>query len=82
MGVRVREWKGSWWVFINHQTKRRARQIGQGPEGERLAHEVAARIYIRLAYGEDIEPPKEVPDFATYASATRPPKLPRTATVT
>jgi len=37
MGVRVREWDGgkngqkAWWIFINHQGKRKAKRVGPGP---------------------------------------------------
>ena len=26
MGVKVKEWKGAWWVFINHQGHRKAKR--------------------------------------------------------
>jgi hypothetical protein len=30
MGVKVRQWKGAWWLFINHQGS--ASRNGLGPE--------------------------------------------------
>ncbi|MFH0812411.1 MAG: tyrosine-type recombinase/integrase [Pseudomonadota bacterium] len=50
MGVTVREKaKGQWWVFINHNGKRKSKKIGRD---KRLAVEVAKKIEARLALGE------------------------------
>ncbi len=54
MGVKVKQWKGAWWVFVNHQGKRKAKRIGD----KKTAKGVAAEITTRLALG------------ATLASAT------------
>lgn len=67
MGVRVREKDGNWYVFVNRLRKRKAKKVGPGEAGKRLAYELADRLRIQLAFGEDIDPPKETPDFATYA---------------
>ncbi len=48
MGVRVREKDGSWWVFINHQGKRKAKKIGD----RKAALEVARKLEARLALGK------------------------------
>ena len=40
MGVKAREWKGAWWVFVNHQHQRKARRIGGGADGKKAAKEV------------------------------------------
>lgn len=54
MGVKVKQWKGGWWVFINHQGKRKAKRIGD----KKTAQKVAVEITKQLALG------------ATLASAT------------
>ncbi len=47
MGVQVREKDGNWWVFINHQGKRKAKKIGD----RKSALEVAKRLRAALASG-------------------------------
>jgi hypothetical protein len=45
LGVKVRErpkGSGIWWLFINHQGKRKAKKIGRN---KRLAKEVAEEIF-------------------------------------
>ena len=49
MGVRVRFWKGSYWVFINLAGRRKAQKIG--PD-RRLANEVARKLRRKIARGE------------------------------
>lgn len=52
MGVRVREkpsGSGEWWVFINHQGRRKAKKIGKD---ESIAREVAEKIKAKLVLGE------------------------------
>jgi integrase len=67
MGVRIRERNGCWWVFVNHQNKRKAKKIGPGPEGARLAKQLADRLIVRLAYGEDVDGPRTTPLLKDYA---------------
>jgi len=52
MGVTMREWKGAWWVFINHQGTRKAKRIGTGEIGKKAAKQVAQQIQARLALGQ------------------------------
>ena len=52
MGVRVRERDGAWWLFINHQGKRKAKRIGTGKPGKEAAKEAAAKIQAKLALGD------------------------------
>lgn len=40
MGVKVKEWKGAWWVFVDHQGRRKAKRAGPGPRGRKLAEAV------------------------------------------
>ena len=49
MGVRVRQKNGEWWVFINHDGKRKSKRIG--PD-EDLANDVAAGIRRKIGLGE------------------------------
>lgn len=52
MGVKIREWKGAWWVFINHRGARKAKRIGVGETGKKAAKQVAQQIQARLALGQ------------------------------
>ncbi|MCK5486149.1 MAG: site-specific integrase [Desulfobacterales bacterium] len=68
MGVKVREkppGSGIFWVFINHQSKRKSKKIGMD---EKLANEVAEKIKAKLVLGElDIEKIEEpCPIFKDY----------------
>jgi integrase len=55
MGVRVREWDGgkggtkAWWIFINHQGRRKAKRVGTGAEGRRAAVLLAEKLTARMA---------------------------------
>ena len=68
MGVRVREKpkdSGIWWVFVNHQGRRKSKKIGS----KEAAREVARKIEARLVLGElNVEKMKhKVPFFGEYA---------------
>jgi len=52
MGVKVREWKMAWWVFIDHHGQRKAKRIGAGATGKKAAQQVAQQIQARLALGQ------------------------------
>jgi integrase len=52
MGVRIRERDGAWWIFINHQGRRKAKRIGIGEPGKKAAKEAAARIQAKLVLGD------------------------------
>ncbi len=70
MGVKVKEWKGAWWVFINFEKRRKSKRVGIGEAGKKAAKQAAAQIQARLALGqfkfEEPKPPK--PDLATVGS--------------
>jgi integrase len=55
MGVKIKEWKGAWWLFIDHQGKRKAKRVGIGKTGKKAADQAAVQIQARLAEG-DITP--------------------------
>ena len=65
MGVRVRFYRGSWWIFIHHQGRRRAKKIGDRETAERLAKEIRQR----LARGELRLPAAETETVRTYSTA-------------
>ncbi len=71
MGVKVREkpiGSGEWWIFIEHQTKRKAKKIGKD---RKLANEVAKKIEAKLILGDlDLTPEDkiETPIFKEYAN--------------
>jgi integrase len=52
MGTKVREKDGAWWLFINHQGKRKAKRIGIGDASKKAAKEAAAKIQAKLALGD------------------------------
>jgi integrase len=69
MAVKVKErplGSGIFWVFIDHQKKRKAKKIGRD---ENLAHEVAKKIEAKLTLGDlDLaKEEKKVPTFKEYA---------------
>ena len=67
MGVRIRQWKGAWWVFIAHQGTRKAKRIGAGEAGKKAAKQVAQQIQARLALGQVALPERETITLAEYA---------------
>jgi integrase len=48
----VRAWKGAWWIFIDHQGRRKAKRVGTGKEGHRAAQLAAEKIQARLVLGD------------------------------
>ena len=55
MGVRVREkvrGSGVWWLFVDHNGRRKARRVGPGPYGKKAAHLAAEKIQAKLALGD------------------------------
>ncbi len=68
MAVKVRQWKGAWWLFIDYHGKRKAKKIGVGEPGKKAAREAATKIQAKLALGEfQIEDPERPPTFQEYA---------------
>ena len=70
MGVKVREWKGAWWLFVDHQGRRKAKRVGTGTAGRKAANTAAEKIAAKLALGDlsvmEPEPVKTPPtSFAT-----------------
>jgi integrase len=73
MGVKVREHKGAWWLFIDYHGKRKAKRVGVGKPGKRSAEQAAIRIQAKLAEDDtsvfNPEPPAAAtcPTFAAVA---------------
>jgi integrase len=51
MGVKIKEHKGAWWVFIDHKRQRRAKRVGPGTAGKRAAETIAKQYEVQLALG-------------------------------
>jgi len=66
MGVKVRQKDGKWYVFINHQGKRKAKCVG---DSKRAAEEVKRKLEAKLTLGEfALEDDKSnMPSFQYYA---------------
>jgi integrase len=52
MAVKVRERGGVWWLFIDHQGRRKAKKIGSGKRAKELAEAAAIKIAARLLDGD------------------------------
>ncbi len=70
MGVKVREKpkrSGIYWIFIDHQSKRKSKKIGKD---EKLAHEVAKKIEAKLILGDldlNTDDKINIPTFKEYS---------------
>src|SRR3989442_557021 len=72
VGVKVKEWKGAWWVFVDHQGRRKAKRAGPGSRGKKLAEAAATKIAAKLLDGDTSvldkpEKPATAPAFAEVA---------------
>jgi len=65
MGVKVKKYKGSWYIFIDYHGQRKAKKVGTREAAEKVKREIEAR----LALGDVsvLEPAKPVPTFSAYA---------------
>jgi len=64
MGVKVKFWKGAWWVFLNHGGRRKAKRIGD----RETALKVARRIRERIVAGDLRLAPSDDDTLESYAS--------------
>ncbi len=66
MGVKVREKDGKWYVFINHNGKRKAKCVG---DSKKAALEVKRKLEAKLTLGEFdlLDDKPKVPTFQEYA---------------
>ena len=70
MAVKVREWKGAWWVFVDYQGRRKAKRVGVGKPGKKAADAAAEQIQAQLTLGDLsalAERPEAPPTLAAYA---------------
>src|SRR5205809_3090377 len=72
VGVKVKEWKGAWWVFVDHQGRRKAKRAGTGSRGKKLAEAAATKIAAKLLDGDtsvldNPQKPAAAPAFADVA---------------
>ena len=44
MGIKVRFYRGAWWIFINHQGRRRSKKVGDQQTAIRVAKEIRERL--------------------------------------
>ena len=68
MGVKVKERKGAWWVFINHRGRRRAKRCASKKAAMMVADKIDAAL--RLGDTDVLEPqsrPGQVPTLAEYS---------------
>jgi integrase len=52
VGVKVRQWKGAWWVCVDHKRQRKAKRVGPGPSGRKAAEDIAKAYEVQLALGQ------------------------------
>lgn len=70
MGVKVRERNGAWWLFIDHQGRRKAKRVGVAKTGKKAAEQTAIRLPARLAEGGSLvaaDGAAPTPTFREYA---------------
>jgi integrase len=65
MSVKVKQYKGKWWVFINHRNKRKAKCVGSKPAAETAARKIEAKLTLGDFSILDEKP--RVPTFTEYA---------------
>jgi integrase len=72
MAVKVKEWRGAWWIFINYRGKRKAKSVGSGKAGHRAALAAAEQIQAKLVLGDSslLDTPRvKVLTLGQYAEA-------------
>jgi integrase len=70
MGVKVRERDGAWWLFVDHQGRRKAKRVGTGKTGKKAADAAAVQIAAKLASGDPTvfaAPVSPAPTLRVYA---------------
>jgi integrase len=64
MGVKVKQWKGAYWVFINHKGKRKAKRCASKRAAETVRDQIDARL--RLGQVEVLRPAAPPPTATAY----------------
>ena len=59
MGVKIKFYRGAWWVFINHRGRRRSKRVGDHATALRIAKELRERLgraefHLPLGEGTDV----------------------------
>ncbi len=70
MGVKVKPWKGAYWVFINHRGKRKAKRCASKKAAELARDKIDAALKLGQVDVLDADQrslPSPVPTFAEYA---------------
>lgn len=69
MGVKVRQQRGAWWLFVSHEKRRVAKRVGVGRLGKKAADLAAVQIAAKLAQGDTtiFDPPPAQAATATFA---------------
>ncbi len=70
MGVKVKSWKGAWWVFINHKGRRKAKRCTSQKAAELAATKIDAALklgQVGVLEGDHQPLPPPVPAFEEYA---------------
>ncbi len=69
MGVKVKQWKEAYWIFVNHRGQRKAKRVGVGPQGKKAATVAAEQIQARLALGDNslFDDDRRMPSFQETA---------------
>jgi len=65
MGVKAKKYKGAWYVFINHDGRRKAKCVGSRQAAEKVKQEIEARIALGDFRLLSDQPP---PTFEEYAA--------------
>lgn len=63
MAVKVKQHKGKWWVFIDHNSKRKAKCVGSKQAAETAARKIEAKIALGQFAITDEKPQRP---FETY----------------
>jgi integrase len=64
MGVKAKKYKGRWYVFINHQGKRKAKSVGSRHAAEKVKREIEARIALGDFRLLNDQPPPTLEEYA------------------
>jgi integrase len=67
MGVLVKQWKGAWWIKVNHNGRRKAKRVGEGTGGKKAAEAAAIQIRAALAGGGSLDVLDGKPKAQTFA---------------
>jgi integrase len=63
MGVRIRQKDGKWYVFINHQGRRKAKCVGDKRAAEEVKRQLEAKLTLR---DFKLDEPPPLPTFVAY----------------